>query len=119
MKDAILGLLELPRRIARSGVAIETCPHGGNFVPGERRCQLCHNRMECEWLYHTDEFSALKERPAEYLVDALRFAAAYVDAHVTATGHRRQRCGCDVCSWLRDANGLLAEQPGPELPPEA
>ncbi len=107
MKEAVLDMLELPRRIARSGIVLETCRHGGHFAEGAPECMLCRTRMECEWLYHADEYSALRERPLADVLDALRFAAAYVDAHVTLTRHRRGGCGCEVCRWLADANGML------------
>jgi len=107
MKQALLDMLELPRRIARSGVALETCRHAGHFVEADPGCTLCRSRIECEWLYHADEYSALRERPQAEVLDALRFAAAYVDAHVTLTRHRRRGCGCEICRWLSEVNGLL------------
>jgi hypothetical protein len=107
VREQILELLELPRRIALSGVAIETCPHGGQFVEGVPECTLCHSRLECEWLYHSDEFSTLKARGAEELLEALRFAVSYVDAHVTLQRHRRGECTCAICTWLGEAGALL------------
>lgn len=98
---AILSLLEFPRRLVRGSVEWETCPHAGNFAARDPRCQHCAFEAECEWLYHSDECSALRQKSRAELLDTLAFAQSYVDACVTRAGHRSQSCRCDACRWLR------------------
>lgn len=62
MKTEILKMLEFPRRLARGNLELEHCRHAGNYAVGDPQCVICQSQLECEWLYHSDEFSALQER---------------------------------------------------------
>ena len=112
MRDQIIELLDFPRRLARDNMELQHCPHAGNYLEGDPRCQACHSFLECEWLYHSDEFSALGERPLAEVVEALNVACMYVDAQVTLSGHQRDRCACDSCRWVQRASVLLEECQG-------
>lgn len=52
MKTEIIKMLELPRKIVRGNVPLETCEHAGNFSSSAPECRICETRLECEWLYH-------------------------------------------------------------------
>jgi hypothetical protein len=106
-RDAVLHLLAFPRELARDGIALEQCRHAGNFAPHDSGCAVCMSRLECEWLFHTDEFSALTQRPVEEILDALRFSTVYVESRITLSGHAPQKCRCTACEWLAAANEML------------
>ena len=105
MKNEIIDMLEFPRQIIRGQIPLETCAHAGNFSSGDSGCLVCETRMECEWLYHSDESTALAQKPLDAVVDALSLAVLYVDACVTRAGHGRG-CHCEACDWLRRARRL-------------
>lgn len=107
MGEEIIRMLEFPRRLARGAVDLQQCPHAGNYLEGDSRCQACRTFLECEWLHHSDEFSALGERPLEDVVEALNVACMYVDAQVTLSGHDTTSCGCDACRWVQRAWEML------------
>ena len=106
MKKEIIDMLEFPRQIIRGQIPLETCAHAGNFSSGDSGCLVCETRMECEWLYHSDESAALTEKPLDAVVDALSLAVLYVDACVTRAGHGVRACHCEACDWLRRARRL-------------
>lgn len=105
MKNEIIDMLEFPRQIIRGQIPLETCAHAGNFSSGDSGCLVCETRMECEWLYHSDESTALAQKPLDAVVDALSLAVLYVDACVTRAGHGRG-CHCEACDWLKQARRL-------------
>jgi hypothetical protein len=105
MKDEILALMTFPREMIRGNVPMETCDHAGNFATRHSDCRVCESRLECEWLYHNDELTALAQKPLQSLVDALQTAILYVDACVTRAGHDPKRCGCRACGWIARAEG--------------
>lgn len=107
VKDRIIQLLGFPRTLVRESIDHENCTHAGNFAPGDPVCADCASRLECRWLYHNDEFSALGEKPEAKLVEALEFALDYVEAFAHRAGHRpSKRCPCEVCAWLKGAREL-------------
>ena len=107
MRDAIMQMLEFPRALARSNVELDQCPHAGHYARGDFHCKACRSLLECEWLHHSDEFSALSKRPLDDVVEALNVACMYVDAQVTISGHLRETCRCDACRWVRQAESTL------------
>ena len=109
MKPRILSLLEFPRALARGNLPLEQCAHGGNFAPADSQCRECHARMECEWLFHNDEFSALAHQPLENVVEALQIATGYVESRAVLSNHDPDLCDCPACTWCREANRLLLE----------
>lgn len=108
MRDTIIKLLELPRRVIRGEIAIEDCGHAGFYSPADSACRVCETRMECEWLFRNDEFAALSEKPLDTVMDAFDSAVLYVDAFVARAGHEATECGCELCSWIRQAQDLQA-----------
>ena len=108
MCSMIIELLDLPRRLIRDQVAIETCQHAGFFSPRDPGCRVCETRLECEWLFHNDEFAALSEKPVDALLDALESSVHYVDACITFAHHDRRTCACELCSWLEQAKKAQA-----------
>jgi hypothetical protein len=103
LKAEIIQMLGFPRSLMRSRIELDQCEHAGNFSEQDPLCQDCPEGLECEWLYHSDEYSGLQQKPLATVVSALSFAVEYVDARVTRTGHNRLCCHCDTCSWLRRA----------------
>lgn len=113
MKDDILTMLEFPRELARGNRLLEGCGHAGNFAPKDGQCRECSSRLECEWLFHTDEFSSLQHQPLEVVAQALAFAASYVESRAVLSAHDPQVCVCRACTWTRNANRLLLELDAP------
>lgn len=106
MKSEIIEALAFPREMIRGNVPFETCEHAGNFASRDPQCGVCESRLECEWLYHNDEFSGLTEKPLEALIEALQSAILYVDACVSRAGHKPATCHCNACGWLNQARDL-------------
>ena len=102
-RGAILGTLQFPWWLVRGNLGLEECEHAGNYAVTDLKCLDCDDTVECQWLYHNDESSALTEKPIEELADALEFAVDYVDAYITWAEHDRRACACDACTWLRRA----------------
>ena len=111
MKTAIISMFELPRKLHRGHLDLEDCEHAGNFSSEAVDCAVCDCRVECEWLYHNDEFTALVEKPVGDLLLALDAAVLYVDACVARADHDLEACRCDACTWLERARVLLADTP--------
>jgi hypothetical protein len=107
MRERVIEVLAYPRHQLRENIDIDHCPHAGFYSRGTTECMECELEPECQWLCSNDEFSALKHKPKQALVDALEFATEYVDYLVTDWGHNSRLCGCDACTWLRDANQLF------------
>jgi hypothetical protein len=99
-------MLDFPRSLARDSVDADNCHHAGNFAERDPICQACENRLECNWLYHNDEFSALSKKPLERLLEAFEFAVAYVDIWSIRAEHKSRTCPCHGCLWLREARKL-------------
>ncbi len=78
MRERSIELLAYPRDQVRNNVELDHCSHNGLYAEGDRECQNCDYEMECNWLYHNDEFAALKQKSIEDLVDALEFVAGYI-----------------------------------------
>ena len=119
MRAAIIEQLDLPRRLVRDQLVIETCSHAGFFSPEDSECRVCETRMECEWLSHNDELLGLSSMSTVALVEALETSVLYVDACITRNRHERTTCACELCRWLEQAEQLVAviESPlgaGPE-----
>jgi hypothetical protein len=108
MKTTIIEMLEFPRQVIRGHIEFETCGHAGNFSSSDPACLVCETRMECEWLYHNDEFVALTEKPLDAVVDAFGLALLYVDACLTRAEHDVGSCRCEACDWLRRARQIYA-----------
>jgi hypothetical protein len=106
MKNEIIETLTFPREMIRGNVPLETCEHSGNFASHDPNCRVCESRIECEWLYHHDEYSGLTEKPLEALVDALQSAILYIDACISRAGHNPTTCHCNACQWLNHAQTL-------------
>jgi hypothetical protein len=109
MREAVMQMLELPRRLIRGEIAIENCEHAGFYSPGDHSCRVCETRMECEWLFANDEFAALSEKPMGVVLDALDFTVLYVEARVARARHLSEGCSCELCGWLRGARALVAQ----------
>jgi hypothetical protein len=107
MKQEILEMLEFPRGLARGNLPLEECRHDGNFAPHDPRCRECLARLECEWLFHNDEFSSLQHQPLEALVEALKVASGYVESRAVLSRHNPQTCKCSACAWTRNADRIL------------
>lgn len=107
MKDRIFKVLEFPRQVVREGVDLDRCTHAGNFSPQDPVCAECASRLECSWLYHNDEFSALTSKTIVELAEALDFALMYIEAYSFRAGHRpKKHCPCEVCAWIKHAREL-------------
>jgi len=92
--------------MVRGNLDLEQCLHVGAFAPGDAHCAHCDQRLECRWLYRSDEFSALARKTMEEIAEALQFAIVYVDVRVTRAGHASPTCGCGACAWLRRAQQM-------------
>ena len=107
MRQQIISKLIYPRLLVKDHLDLDDCDHSGRYDLAARDCEKCDDEPECHWLYDTDEFELLQQRPLEELVDALEFALGYVGAEVSRLRHSRQRCNCESCVWLRDALRLF------------
>lgn len=107
MKEEIIKALVFPRAMIRGEIAIEECPHAGNFCWQDVACQRCDCGAECEWLFSNDELVALEEKSLEELEGALEFAVGYVDARITRLGHESANCRCHACTWLKTGMALV------------
>lgn len=110
MREQIIEMLDFPRIYVRSNIDLENCTHAGNFAPGDPVCADCASRLECSWLYHSDDFSGLREKRTPHLISALEFALEYIEASSFRAGHRpRKGCRCEACVWLDKARKLHTE----------
>jgi hypothetical protein len=117
MRQRLISLLAYPRQLIRDQLELEDCRHSGQYDPGDPACIECTDEAECRWLYSNDEFAALDHKPWNALLDALEYALGFVGGYSTRNTHDQQRCGCDACSWLREAEALYAEiQANPDQP---
>jgi hypothetical protein len=107
MKAAITQALAYPRRLVRDHLNQDTCPHSGMFDKCDKKCQLCDERPECEWLFDNEEYSTLEHKPLQALTDALDFAICYVAAEMAVMNHDSNHCACEACGWLRESQRLL------------
>lgn len=107
MKEEIIKALVFPRAMIRGEIAIDDCPHAGNFSSQDVVCQECHCGAECEWLFSNDELVALEEKSLEELEGALEFAVGYVDARIMYLGHEATNCRCHACRWLKTGMALV------------
>lgn len=107
VKEEIIKALVFPRAVIRGEIALEECPHAGNFSPQDIACQECHCGAECEWLFSNDELVALEEKSLDELEGALEFAVGYVDARIMRLGHEVTNCHCRTCAWLRTGMALI------------
>lgn len=108
----IIEMLTFPRLLAMDAMALEDCPHEGQFVTGSPRCRTCEFLYECTWLQSNEPFVALASRPTEELLDALRFAIDYVDSQNHRPGETKSFCVCKKCSWINSAKLLLKSKEG-------
>ncbi|NOZ11871.1 MAG: hypothetical protein GXP09_12650 [Gammaproteobacteria bacterium] len=105
MRNQILDVLELPRRLIRSELEINQCPHDIQYYASDPACRGCFDGPECQWLYATDEVAALDSRSLDELMQALEFAILSVAAQLAHAGHPL-RCTCPPCKWLQQAEQL-------------
>ena len=108
MRATIVELLELPRRLIHDQVVIEICGHAGFFSPNDPECHVCQSRLECELLFHNEDFALLADKPVEVLLELLESSRIYIDAFVSRAGHDGRTCACDLCSWLKQARHIQA-----------
>ncbi|UCE89466.1 MAG: hypothetical protein JSW10_01075 [Pseudomonadota bacterium] len=106
MREKIVDALSYPRQLVRDGLDFEVCRHNGQFDSTDPDCLLCDDGPECRWLYDTDEFAALTQRPLNQLVGALEFAILSVTTHNMRWKHKSELCNCEGCNWLREAQEL-------------
>ena len=106
MRNRIVDALAYPRQLVRDGLDFEVCRHHGQFNSADPECLICDDGPECKWLYDTDEFAALTERPLDQLVSALEFALLSVTTHNMRWKHKSELCNCEACNWLRGAQDL-------------
>ena len=106
MKNEIIEMMAFPRDLIRGNVPFETCGHAGHYARRDPECRVCESRLECEWLYHNDEFAALEQKSLESLLEALQSALLYVDACVYRAGHDPKHCSCNACTWLTRAQAV-------------
>ena len=109
MRTAIIAQLDLPRRLVRDQIAIETCSHAGFFSSRDAECRVCETRTECEWLSRNDELLGLSSMPTDALVEVLETSVLYVDACITRNRHKRTTCVCELCRWLEQAQQMVVK----------
>ncbi|MEE8429516.1 MAG: hypothetical protein V3S33_08460 [Gammaproteobacteria bacterium] len=109
IRQKITSTLVYPRRLVGDQLDLDHCRHSGLYNSAARDCQDCDTEPECEWLYDTEEFLLLQKRPMKKLVEALEFALGYMGGEIARVRHHRQRCGCEMCVWLRGAQRLCEE----------
>ncbi len=109
MRQKITSTLVYPRLLVGDRLDLDNCQHSGLYDSAGQDCQDCDAEPECEWLYDTEEFLLLQKRPMERMVEALEFALGYVGGEIARAKHNRQRCACEMCVWLRDAQRLCEE----------
>ncbi len=107
VRQKITSTLVYPRLLVSDWMELDDCPHSGLYDLAARDCQDCNAGPECEWLYDTEEFLLLQERPMETLVEALEFALGCVGGEVARLRHHYQRCACEMCVWFRGAQRLF------------
>ena len=109
MRERVIAMLDLPRKLVRAEMELLECPHNGDFDSGDVVCQECTDGAECQWLYATDTVAALGARPLDQLSKALEFAVVSVAANVVEKDHDPLQCDCEMCSWLNQAEALHTE----------
>ena len=108
-RDQFIEALSFPRKFVRDNMDLIDCKHAGNFANEDATCIHCDQGSECEWLYSNDEFIALADKPVEEHAGALEFALGFVEAQVSFWNHKRSKCPCEACNWLRDTQRLFDE----------
>ena len=108
-RKKLLNALDYPRFLVRDHLDLDECRHQGNYDRYDPKCGACSQQPECKWLVSHDEFSALEQKSTADLLESVKFAWLYVDAHVTFWGHNRHACACDACRWLRATNRLIEQ----------
>lgn len=106
-RRTLIEALAYPTRVMRQHLALEDCPHNGDYAATDPHCLLCDYEAECAWLIHHDESVDLDAKTNPDLANALEFCFGYLDAKVTGWGHDRRSCACEACAWLRRAARLL------------
>ncbi len=117
LKHKLIETLEYPRYLVRVELALEDCPHDGQFDADDPRCRDCIDNEDCRWLFSSDEKARLDERPLDELVTALGFAIESIESLMEANKHD-SLCQCDACVWRKQADALFVEvRCHPELGP--
>lgn len=113
MRQSLIEALAYPRELVRNNMELDECPHSGFYDHEDGRCLTCSQQPDCEWLYNTEEFAALGQKPTNEILAALEIASDYVAAQTTYWEHDSWRCGCTSCTWLRDTLRLLDQARAP------
>lgn len=108
MRDRIIAMLAFPATLIQADVTSDECRHQGNFCLSDPDCKDCGSADECAWLCDHDSASLLERRSTPALVAALEYCMEYVGVRVALWGHTPEDCVCESCSWLRNAEQLMA-----------
>lgn len=103
-RNAIIELLNYPRRFVTGQLTSTDCGHGWNYSDAHEDCRDCWHSLACDWLQHNDECIDWHSRSLDELLAALETALGQVDSHLHLNGHDRRSCRCDTCNWFRRAH---------------
>ncbi len=100
--------LSYPRLLVRRSIDRQDCPHASLFEATSDRCCNCDINRECHWVTCLDEFADFSGKPT-YLINAsLRYGVRLVETFHSELQHAESHCRCEACSWVRDAQRLIA-----------
>lgn len=109
MKKTIIDSLIFPRLHVRNNIDLDKCKHAGSFNAVDQDCVTCKNGYECKWLLENDECVSMESKSVEQLVKALEFSLEYFDSKIAGLGHDVDKCQCDACRWMNDAEDIYAD----------
>lgn len=107
MRKDVVKLLEFTRQWLPNQIELEDCPCNGNYNHSDHQCTRCEKKPECRWLFDHGEYVELCKKPLPELMASLDLALWLIDAHKPHGSHK-YRCSCELCSWRKQTENLLA-----------
>ena len=109
MRRKMIEALTYPRLFVLKEIGLQHCPHDAIFDPNWDRCRNCGLGQECHWLSCLNDFADLSNKPIHTLHASLLYSIKLIESHAEQMQHHIDSCGCESCSWTRDAQQLSRE----------
>lgn len=100
--DPLKQQLEVARGLIRAYFEAPDCSWERRFHDDQQACRQCGDIHVCQWLFEQDPAPDLSSFPEERILDALHFAAGYLEGRMLEAGHEASQCTCATCVWVRE-----------------
>ncbi|MDH5437174.1 MAG: hypothetical protein OEX83_10480 [Gammaproteobacteria bacterium] len=110
MKNKLLELYELPKRLLMNEIGGMDCMHDSVFNLLDQECWGCDVGTECLSMLKVlqlEKEHELETLPEEKLLANLRIADQYINQKISAVAHSPGSCACELCNWSRETKRLL------------